>query len=83
MESGHPETLQLLLKDDTIRSARVVTTTNAPESNVKTFGLAAPKLAIPESQTQGKDDTPNGNTRRSDVDLFASVVGVEGGKNKG
>jgi hypothetical protein len=77
MESSHPETLQLLLKDDTIRNARVVTTANV-ENSIKTFGMAVPKPAEPQPQT--KDNLPNGAPRQSDADLFASVVGIEGGE---
>jgi len=81
MESSHPETLQLLLKDDTIRSSRVVSTSgNGVETAMKTFGLAPPMLAVPDPPSQPKDNNTNGNSsRQTDTELFTSVVGVEGG----
>lgn len=80
MESSHPETLQLLLKDDTIRGARVISTGQA-DTGMKTFGITPARPALPEVPAQTKDITANGSTtRQSDADLFTSVVGVEAGK---
>ncbi|TFY60810.1 hypothetical protein EVG20_g7280, partial [Dentipellis fragilis] len=85
VESSHPETLQLLLKDKMIRDARVVSQVN--EANkMTTFTTAkAPvkgNLVIPGTKEaeKKKDDAskaggaPGANT---DADLFTSVVGVD------
>jgi DNA excision repair protein ERCC-3 len=85
VESSHPETLQLLLKDDLIRGSRVVPTANA-ENGVKTYGLTATKaptkngLVIPGVP---KDDVGTNGTsaKPSDADLFTAVVGVEAGES--
>jgi len=92
VESSHPETLQTLLKDDVIRSARVHT--QAVDNSIKaatfTTGKVPAKgvLIIPGTKqgdkkktdtTSGASSTPgvNGTT---DTDLFTSVVGVDAGK---
>jgi DNA excision repair protein ERCC-3 len=81
MESSHPETLQLLLKDDTIRNARIVSMASNTDNGVKTFGVGPSKHAIPETSAQAKDiNTNSAVTRQSDAELFTSVVGVEVGK---
>jgi DNA excision repair protein ERCC-3 len=81
MESSHPETLQLLLKDDTIRSARIVVTSGFPETSVKTFGMGSSRMTTTEPSSQSKDVKANSVPgQQTDVDLFTSVVGVEGGK---
>lgn len=83
VESGHPETLQLLLKDDVIRNARVIPALNAGDNGMKTFGLTASKapskngLQIPG--VAQKEDGENQGNKRTDADLFTSVVGVEAG----
>ncbi|KAI0312105.1 DNA helicase [Amylostereum chailletii] len=85
VESTHPETLQALLKDKTIRDARVVS--QAPETNkMTTFTTAkAPvkgSLVIPGTKEgdKGKEDAAKGTggSGSADADLFTSVVGVEG-----
>ena len=95
VESGHPETLQTLLKDDVIRSARVHT--QAVDNSIKaatfTTGKVPAKgtLVIPGTK-QGdkkKADTAGGasstlgtslgTSGTTDTDLFASVVGVDAG----
>jgi len=92
VESSHPETLQLLLKDRVIREARLVTvqTDNSIKAATFTTSKAPVKgnLTIPgtkEAEKQ-KDDAVNGRPGpsattkiTSDKDLFTSVVGVEGG----
>ncbi|KAI9512989.1 DNA repair helicase rad25 [Russula earlei] len=88
VESSHPETLQLLLKDKTIRDARVVS--QAGDANkMTTFTTAkAPvkgSLVIPgtkdveKKQEDASKPTPGASagTTASDGDLFTSVVGVE------
>jgi len=92
VESSHPETLQTLLKDDVIRSARVHT--QAVDNSIKaatfTTGKVPAKgaLVIPGTK-QGdkkKADPPGGASSTpgangvTDTDLFASVVGVDAGK---
>jgi DNA excision repair protein ERCC-3 len=90
VESSHPETLQHLLKDKTIRDARVVS--QASDANkVATFTTAkAPvrgSLVIPgtkeveKRQEDASKSTPGASAgvSGSDGDLFTSVVGVEGG----
>ncbi|KAI0249157.1 DNA repair helicase rad25 [Lactifluus subvellereus] len=89
VESSHPETLQLLLKDKTIRDARVIS--QAGDANkVATFTTAkAPvkgSLVIPgtkdveKKQEDTSKSTPGASAgvSGSDGDLFTSVVGVEG-----
>ncbi|KAH9029849.1 DNA helicase [Lactarius hengduanensis] len=88
VESSHPETLQHLLKDKTIRDARVVS--QAGDANkVATFTTAkAPvkgSLTIPgtkdveRKQEDASKSTPGASAGASgsDGDLFTSVVGVE------
>jgi DNA excision repair protein ERCC-3 len=90
VESSHPETLQLLLKDKAIRDARVVS--QAADSNkMTTFTTAkAPvkgNLVIPgtkdieKKQDDASKQTPGASAGASgtDGDLFTSVVGVENG----
>jgi DNA excision repair protein ERCC-3 len=86
VESSHPETLQILLKDKTIRDARVITTQADTSIKAATFTTAkAPvkgNLVIPgtkeaEKSATGKPATAAGG---GDADLFTSIVGVEGGK---
>jgi len=89
VESSHPETLQTLLKDDVIRSARVHT--QAVDNSIKaatfTTGKVPAKgaLIIPGTK-QGekkKSDTASstpGVNGATDADLFTSVVGVDAGK---
>lgn len=90
VESSHPETLQTLLKDDVIRSARVHT--QAVDTSIKaatfTTGKVPAKgaLIIPGTKqgekkktdsAGGASSTPVGGT--TDTDLFTSVVGVDAG----
>lgn len=90
VESSHPETLQLLLKDKSIRDARVVS--QAGDTNkITTFTTAkAPvkgSLVIPGTKdVERKQEDPSKSTpgasagvSGSDGDLFTSVVGVENG----
>ncbi|KAH9057817.1 DNA helicase [Lactarius vividus] len=88
VESSHPETLQHLLKDKTIRDARVVSQTG-DANKVATFTTAkAPvkgSLTIPgtkdveRKQDDASKSTPGASAGASgsDGDLFTSVVGVE------
>jgi DNA excision repair protein ERCC-3 len=90
VESSHPETLQLLLKDKAIRDARVVSQVG-DANKVATFTTAkAPvkgSLVIPgtkdveKKQEDTSKSTPGASAGvgGSDGDLFTSVVGVEGG----
>ncbi|KAF8742644.1 hypothetical protein AX14_002883 [Amanita brunnescens Koide BX004] len=86
VESSHPETLQILLKDRVIREARIVSaqTDNSIRGATFTTSKAPVKgtLVIPGTKDGEKkmDDSANGRTgpaATSDTDLFTSVVGVE------
>ncbi|KAI0050445.1 DNA helicase [Auriscalpium vulgare] len=87
VESSHPETLQILLKDKAIRDARVVSQGN-DTNKMTTFTTAkAPlkgNLVIPGTKEAEKkqDDTAkstgaSAGVATADVDLFTSVVGVD------
>lgn len=92
VESSHPETLQILLKDDTIRSARVHT--QAIDNSIKaatfTTGKVPAKgaflMAGTKQSDKKKSDTAGGASSNAgangttDADLFTSVVGVDTGK---
>ncbi|KAG6844964.1 hypothetical protein H0H87_002078 [Tephrocybe sp. NHM501043] len=85
VESSHPETLQLLLKDRTIREARLITaqTDNSIKAATFTTSKAPVKgnLMIPGTKDaeKSKGDAASQVATRSatDADLFTSVVGVE------
>ena len=94
MESSHPETLQLLLKDTIIREARIATV--SVDTSIKSATLTTTSkvptrgnLVIPGTkESEKKDDNVDGklgsqitsNNNPSDADLFTSVVGVDSGK---
>jgi DNA excision repair protein ERCC-3 len=89
VESSHPETLQILLKDRVIREARIVSaqTDNSIRGATFTTSKAPIKgtLVIPGTKDaeKKKDESANGRaggTATSDADFFTSVVGVESGK---
>ncbi|KNZ72178.1 putative DNA repair helicase ercc3 [Termitomyces sp. J132] len=85
VESSHPETLQLLLKDRVIREARLITAQSDNSIKAATFTTSkAPvkgTLTIPGTKDaeKSKGDSASQATSRSaaDADLFTSVVGVE------
>lgn len=88
VESSHPETLQLLLKDRVIREARLFSIQQDNSIKATTFTTSkAPikgNLVIPGTKEAKKDDTTPGKTpgpanNTSDANLFTSVVGVESG----
>ncbi|KAJ7746631.1 DNA helicase [Mycena metata] len=85
VESSHPETLQLLLKDRVIREARLVTQQADNSIKAATFTTSkAPvkgNLVIPGTAKEAekkKDDGKPTTSAQTDADLFTSVVGVEG-----
>ncbi|KAF9490774.1 DNA repair helicase rad25 [Pleurotus eryngii] len=88
IESSHPETLQLLLKDRVIRDARIVTpqADNSIMASTFTTSKAPVKggLVIPGSREadKRKNDQQNGKPALSsaskDAEIFTSVVGVDG-----
>jgi len=90
VESNHPETLQLLLKDKPIRDARVasqpgdankMTTFTTAKAPVK-GGLVIPGTKdVEKKQEDASKSTPgtSAGASNSDGDLFTSVVGVESG----
>ncbi|KAI0635747.1 DNA helicase [Trametes polyzona] len=84
VESSHPETLQILLKDKIIREARVHSQVTDNSIRAATFTTSkAPvkgNLVIPGTKEaeKKKDDTGNGkNGSKTDAELFTSVVGVD------
>lgn len=88
VESSHPETLQVLLKDKLIREARVHSqpTDNSIKAATFTTSKAPVKgnLVIPGTKEadKKKDDSGKGPAApgsNTDAELFTSVVGVEGG----
>jgi DNA excision repair protein ERCC-3 len=87
VESSHPETLQLLLKDRTIREARVATQQTDNSIKAATFTTAkAPakgnliNTGVKEAE-KSKEDGARSSAAVGDADLFTSVVGVDGGMN--
>ena len=81
IESGHPETLQFLLKDNVIRDARVIpggsedlTTSKAPSK----AGLVIPGTKVSTGNGQLAGGVTDG-MKQTDVDLLTSVVGVDNG----
>ncbi|KAF8623708.1 hypothetical protein AX17_007405 [Amanita inopinata Kibby_2008] len=87
VESSHPETLQILLKDRVIREARIVSAQVDHSIKAATFTTSkAPvkgNLVIPgtKESEKKKDELANGRAgatiSANDADLFTSVVGVE------
>jgi hypothetical protein len=87
VESSHPETLQLLLKDKTIRDARVasqpgdankMTTFTTAKAPVKGSLVIPGTKDVDKKQEDASKSTP-GASAGADGDLFTSVVGVESG----
>lgn len=91
VESSHPETLQVLLKDKVIRDARVHSqpTDNSIKASTFTTSKAPVKgnLVIPgtreaekkkEEALSGKGGATAGGSN-ADAELFTSVVGVDAG----
>jgi DNA excision repair protein ERCC-3 len=91
VESSHPETLQILLKDRVIREARVHSQVvdNSIKASTFTTSKAPVKgnLVIPGTKEaeKKKEDSANGKAANgaptTDKDLFTSVVGVESGRS--
>jgi DNA excision repair protein ERCC-3 len=89
VESSHPETLQLLLKDKVIREARVISqqTDNSIKASTFTTAKAPVKgnLVIPGTKEaeKKKEEAAGGKAGGSaarpstDAELFTSVVGVD------
>ncbi|KAJ7116374.1 DNA helicase [Mycena epipterygia] len=84
VESSHPETLQLLLKDRVIREARLIT--QQADTSIKSATFTTSKapvkgnLVIPGSSKEAEKKKDDGKpaAAATDADLFTSVVGVEG-----
>lgn len=93
VESSHPETLQLLLKDRVIREARLFSIQQDNSIKAATFTTSkAPvkgNLVISGTKEASKKDdaapgkTPASGNITSDATLFTSVVGVESGQPSG
>ncbi|PFH53103.1 hypothetical protein AMATHDRAFT_138486 [Amanita thiersii Skay4041] len=88
VESSHPETLQILLKDRVIREARIVSAPTDNSIRAATFTTTkAPvkgDLVIPGTKESDKKNEEIANGRNgpttsaaTDADLFTSVVGVD------
>ncbi|KAF8591090.1 DNA repair helicase rad25 [Ramaria rubella] len=86
VESSHPDTLQMLLKDEVIGSARKKITADVNAPGVPLTVAKAPhrgNLVIPGTNKEpdkSKDDGAkegHGANKPSEVDLFTAVVGVE------
>ena len=90
VESSHPETLQILLKDKVIRDARVhsAPTDNSIKAATFTTSKAPTKgnLVIPGTKDaeKKKDEAaagkPGNGAPHNDAELFTAVVGVDAGK---
>jgi DNA excision repair protein ERCC-3 len=78
VESSHPETIQILLKDGVIRGARVIEDSNAESTSTaskgKKSGDAPPAIPVP-------DLTPAASNERQAQDVFSAVIGVDRGKS--
>jgi DNA excision repair protein ERCC-3 len=88
VESSHPDTLQMLLKDEIINSARKKISVDASAAGALTMAKAPHRgnLVIPGTKDTDKPKEDGGRetlgpSKPSEVDLFTSVVGVESGKN--
>lgn len=88
VESSHPDTLQMLLKDEVINSARKKILADASGASAPLTMAKAPhrgNLVIPgtketnQPKEAGGKDT-SGLNKQPEVELFTSVVGVESGK---
>lgn len=80
VESSHPETLQLLLKDKVIREARVASAHTDTSIKANTFTTAEVpnkgSTVVPGTKDgEGKTNEAN----KSGASLFTSVVGVDAG----
>ncbi|KAI0671522.1 DNA helicase [Trametes maxima] len=84
VESSHPETLQVLLKDKIIREARVHS--QAVDNSIRAATFTTSKapvkgnLVIPgtkEAEKKKDDSTTGRNGSKTDAELFTSVVGVD------
>jgi DNA excision repair protein ERCC-3 len=77
VESSHPETIQMLLKDPTIRGARVIEDSNAEPTSTsskgKKSGDALPAISAPEP-------TAVVSNEKQAQDVFSAVIGVDRGK---
>ena len=85
VESSHPDTLQLLLKDKVIRDARVASQQTDNSIRAATFTISkAPvkgNLVIPGTKDteKKKDESATNRPLATDTDLFTSIVGVNSG----
>ncbi|KAF8656782.1 hypothetical protein AX16_002334 [Volvariella volvacea WC 439] len=84
VESSHPETLQILLKDRIIREARIVSPQVDNSIKAATFtttGKGTTKVVAPKETEKPSSESTNGKLAASgnpgDTNLFTSVVGVE------
>ncbi|KIY51899.1 DNA repair helicase rad25 [Fistulina hepatica ATCC 64428] len=73
IESSHADILQLLLRNEVIRSARVVMTQTDTSIKATTFTTSH----RPNVLTTGKDGASKQSGQSNDANLFTSVVGVE------
>lgn len=87
VESNHPETLQTLLKDKTIRDARVHSQQADTSIKAATFTTSkAPVkgnlvIAGTKDSEKKKDEAAGGKAPATDAELFTAVVGVDAGRS--
>lgn len=86
IESTHPEVLQLLLKDDLIRGARVMAATGEAGANGASGLITskAPKkgdIVIAGTKPVAAGDPAAAGDKPAVDDLFASVIGVQSGES--
>ena len=77
IESTYPDTLQLLLRDETIRNARVMASVETGPAATSTPAFLTSKA--PQKGSMLIAGTKEGDASTKPDDLFASVVGVSSG----
>jgi DNA excision repair protein ERCC-3 len=73
VESSHPETIQMLLKNPVIRGARVIEDSNAESTTTTSKGNALPATSAPDPTTVASNE-------KQAQDVFSAVIGVDRGK---
>ncbi len=95
VESGHAETIRILLRDEIVGKARVQNEGEIEAASGATYGLEkdkAPKragLVIPGTKEAGAPEVEMSETdkiaaaaKAADLDLFTAVIGVEQGQSR-
>lgn len=76
VESSHPETIQLLLKDPTIRGARIIEDSTA-DSSANAKGKKPGDAPTAEPATNSANKSVDNDKQAQDV--FSAVIGVDRG----